>query len=170
MYLDSLGNVTCACGERIPNEQAASRLPWSSSASGAVLDYHLIKAAPIGHVASWYRDITKSRLTEPAMRSLFIQRVAAFRRELIRAGWRIERVPVPGQIAIVDMAYNLGVGGPRKGGLDGDFPSFKAAIAAGNYARAADESHRSPPVSAARNAATRVQLLAAQRLVQQGIA
>lgn len=160
LYLDSLGNVTCAVGELVLSEQAARRLPWSPSGDGALVDYHLVKAAPVGHVASWYRPLTKCRLAEPDMRSLFLVRVAQFRKDLQRTGWRIERIPAPGQVALVDMAYNLGVGAPGKGGLNGDFPSFRRAIEAGNWARAAAECHRRPPVSEARNKATAAQLLA----------
>jgi GH24 family phage-related lysozyme (muramidase) len=155
LYLDSLGNVTAGVGELVADEAAARQLPWSPNGDGAVLDYHLVREAPVGHVAAWYRPLTKCRLTEASMRSLFIQRVAAFRKELTRTGWRLERIPVVGQVGLVDMAYNLGVDGLNK-----NFPSFRRAIEAGNWARAAAECHRKPPVSEARNRATAAQFLA----------
>ena len=79
-----------------------------------------------------------------------VHKVEAFRRDLKRTGWELERYPEAAQIGIVDLAYNMGVARLNKG-----FISFKPAVIAGDWVRAAAECRRKKPVSDERNEATR---------------
>ena len=66
--------------------------------------------------------------------------------------------PMPAQRAIVDMAYNMGVGKLERG-----FPTFVSLCRAGEFGKAAGESRRSSSREE-RNAATKELLEDAERL------
>jgi GH24 family phage-related lysozyme (muramidase) len=153
LYLDSRGLPTCGVGFLIPNAAALQRLQWSPSCELA--DYQtLIQIARDNtddffrsHTADFYRNCTSARLSDAAMRAEFDQKVTDIQQLLARLGWQLDRQPAIAQLAIVDMAYNLGVGRLAK------FDKFRKAVAARAWNIAADESSRIG-VSAARNAAT----------------
>ena len=167
LYLDSRGNVTAGVGFLIPDEAALRRLPWYPNVQTALVDYSRVRAAETGHVALWYRKLTIARLRAEDMRRLFEDHVLEFRKAAVRAGWRLERYPLPAQIAIVDMAFNLGVGTPmsailpagqKRKGL-GAYKELFAAVEAGDWSKAARECKRGG-IGQARNDATAAQFLA----------
>jgi GH24 family phage-related lysozyme (muramidase) len=107
---------------------------------------------PKGLIASAYEPFCQARLSADAMRSVFAQKVEALRSQM--DDWQLGSQPIPVQIALVDMAYNLGLAGLAK------FVKLKAAVARGDWLTAADECARRG-VQQPRNAATRELFLAA---------
>lgn len=145
IYKDSLGLITCGVGFLIPNVGALSRFPWFPSLQDAVADYKLVEAEPYQYktpagqervrTASHYRQFCKARLTEPAMRAVFNARIADIRK-LLHKDWQLARCPEQAQVALIDMAYNLGVGGLNR------FVKLRAAVLAQDWATAAKECNR----------------------------
>lgn len=156
IYLDSEGLPTCGVGFLIATEAACAKLPWLPSRQAALADYQQVKSQPKGFAAGHYRAFCKAHLSEDVMRPIFNDKVVAFRKELQRTGWQLERLPDAAQIAVVDLAYNMGVARLNKG-----FVNFRAAINARDWVRAAAECRRRKPVSDERNEATRKLLLSA---------
>lgn len=146
LYLDSLGFATCGVGFLVDSERALLELPWSPSTQAARADWALVKAAPRGHVASFYKQYCKAWLKEPAMRAVFQAKVDGMRRAM-QPVWRLTLLPEPAQLALVDMAYNLGVSGLSK------FHKLQAAVLVRDWHTAAAECMRNG-VQPARNAAT----------------
>lgn len=153
-YLDSEGNVTAGIGFKLASEADVKPLPWTPSTPSALADWRLVKSAEGGHTAGFYRSMTVARLSEADMRSIFATRMAAFRARLQHDGWRLERHPLCVQIALLDMAYNLGVAGLTK------FHLLRMALDERAYQVAADECHRQR-VQPSRNADTRMLMLSA---------
>src|SRR5690242_19096293 len=91
LYLDSRGNPTCGVGFLVADEAALRRLPWSPDARAAEADYQLVKVAPVGRTAEFYRQFCNARLSDAAMRAGFANRCAAVRKAL--ADWHLERYP-----------------------------------------------------------------------------
>ena len=149
LYKDSKGYMTCGVGFLVPTETDCLRLPWSPNVEAALADYRQVQSQPKGYVAGHYRAFCKAYLKPDIMRQLFDVKVDGFRRQLRRAGWRLERYPEPVVIALVDIVFNTGITGINA------FVNLRAAVDAGDWARAANECHRKPPVSAERNDATR---------------
>lgn len=157
LYKDSLGFVTCGVGFLVTDEQSLGRYPWSPNTQSAIADYRLVKAEPHmrkGTDGAWrpqparhYMQFCKSRLSELGMRVVFGVKVAEFRRALAQ-DWKFATCPEMAQVALIDMAFNLGVGGLNK------FAKLHRAVINGDWETAAKECHRAPPVSEARNAAT----------------
>jgi hypothetical protein len=86
---------------------------------------------------------------------------------MARAGWRLERYPAEAQVALTDMAFNLGVGTPfavpvrapeKRKGL-GAYTDLFAACEARDWTKAARECKRGG-IGQARNDATAAQFLA----------
>jgi GH24 family phage-related lysozyme (muramidase) len=154
LYLDTRGNPTCGVGFLVPDEATLVRLPWRPNVQAAITDYHNVRAAAPGHAASFYRQFCACRLTEPDMRRLFDEHVKVFRKALEPA-WHLASCPEPVQVALVDMAFNLGVGGLAK------YRKLQAAVFAKQWVAAASECSRGG-IGAARNEATRQLFLSAQ--------
>lgn len=152
LYCDHLGNVTCGVGFLVRRSADLLRFSWSSQRD-AYEDYLRVRAAYApgeNHTARWYRKHCQATLldVETPLRDL----VWSFKLQLQTRGLPLDTFPLPVQHAVLDMAYNLGVGG-----LLGKFPKFVAHLKAGDYKAAARECKR-PQVSATRNAWTRKQL------------
>lgn len=147
LYLDTRGNVTCGVGFLVSDEATLVRLPWWPSIPDAIADYHHVCTAEKGHAASFYKPMCKARLTEFDMRRLFDLHVTAFRKQMDPT-WRLRQWPECVQIALVDMAFNLGVGGLAK------FHKLQVAVFARQWAAASAECHRNG-IGDARNEATK---------------
>jgi GH24 family phage-related lysozyme (muramidase) len=155
LYKDSKGNVTCGVGFLVADEDALRRLPWSPSFEYARLDFQAVHDAPAGHTPAFYKPLCKARLSDVSMRAVFDRNVTAVRTAL--GPLHLERCPLPAQIALVDMAYNLGAANllsVKK------WPHLLAAVRAGQWAIAAEECHRED-IQPARNAATRALFVSA---------
>lgn len=154
LYLDSVCKVTCGVGFMLPDEAACARLQWTPNVQEAIADFRRLgeEHGPFEKfAAAHYRPMVRARLSDAFMREEFDRRTAAFIKQLGPSF--VAAIPAPGQIALVDMAYNLGVAGVAK------FHNLHAAIVSKNWATAARESHRNG-VSEKRNLATAAQFLA----------
>ncbi len=156
LYLDSEGLPTCGVGFLVATEDACSKLPWQPSVQAALADWRLVKSQPKGFAAKHYAAFCKASLSNQSMRLLFTMRVNEFRRQI--ADWHLERYPLEAQIALLDLAYNLGPGGLAK------YAKLRAALERRNWVAAAEECSRRG-VQQRRNDATRALFL---RLVEDG--
>jgi GH24 family phage-related lysozyme (muramidase) len=159
LYCDHLGNVTCGVGFLMRTPGTLYRFAWDDLGL-AIDDWHRVKRCYEAwatttrehgpRTARGYQKLTAARLldVETPLREL----VWSFKLQLQTRGLPLDTFPLPVQEAVLDMAYNLGVGG-----LLSKFPKFVSHLKAGNYAAASTECRR-PQVSAARNAWTRKQL------------
>lgn len=145
MYLDTVGIVTCGIGFALPDVKACVKLAWSPSSAAAEADWRLVKAMTPGKPASFYRSSTVAKLSEAAMREAVNRKLDEMLRQL--GEWHLERHPESVRIAVLDMAYNLGVGGVNK------FARLRAALDVKDYVKAAAECKRKG-ISDARNAET----------------
>lgn len=156
LYLDSEGLPTAGVGFLIPTADDLRQYAWSPNVQEAQADYLLIKELPKGHTPAFYRKVCRARLSEDHMREVFDRKVAEFRRAM--GAWKLERQPVEVQVALVDIAYNIGVDGLAR------YKQLKVAIDTRDWKSAADECHRrdtaNSPGLAKRNAATRDLFLA----------
>lgn len=152
LYLDTVGIPTCGVGFAVRSEAELAQFQWTPSLSEAVADYRIICRQPSGLPASLYKRHTKARLSDESIRNTFEIIIASVRRQL--KNWNLDTQPVPVQLALVDMAYNLGVAGLGK------YVKMRAAVEARDWARAADECSRRG-VQQPRNEATRELFLAA---------
>lgn len=161
LYLDSGGLLTCGVGFLVEDERELRRLPWSPNVQAAVADARAVKdtlhvePGQLWHAraASAYRPLCSARLSEASMHAIFADKVLAFRRAIDPA-WKLTNWPEPVQLALVDMAYNLGVGGLNK------YRRLQMAVFARQWHVAADECARRG-IQAARNEATRRLFLSA---------
>ena len=88
--------------------------------------------------ALYYKWLSPLRLTMDVVQALVATRLTnEFLPGLLRLCPAFESFPLPARRALVDMAYNLGVGGLEK------FPHLLAACNAGDWATAAAQCHRS---------------------------
>jgi len=152
MYLDTVGKVTVGVGNMLPDVAAAKRLAFvvratKKKATGSEIeaDFNSVKKQSKGRIASSYKNHTKLDLPATAIDKLLDARIAEFT-TLLRAKFvKFSSFPVPAQLALLDMAFNLGVTG-----LMTKFPNMRKAVEAKNWATAAKESNR-PQVSKGRN-------------------
>lgn len=140
----SFWQVTVGIGNMIPNAEAAKKLPWIDAATGKPATPQQIEAAfaqvdgmAKGMNAGKYASATTLRLPAETIRQLAADRLnkeflPALRRQF--AGF--DNYPPSVQKALVDMVYNLGVGGLGK------FKKLEAACEAGDWALAAAECNR----------------------------
>lgn len=157
LYLDTRGNMTCGVGFLVKSEAELVRLPWSPSAQAALMDWQLVARAAPGKPASFYRPLCKARLNEIDMRRMFDLHVTAFRKQIDPA-WHLNNWPECVQIALVDMAFNLGAAGLAK------YRKLQAAVFARQWSVAANECARGG-IGDARNEATRQLFLGALQVV-----
>jgi hypothetical protein len=160
MYLDSLKSlVTAGPGIMLPSAAAAQALTWDKPSPVVTADFARVRAqAPNdrGWAAQHYAQFSSCRLAPAFMRQAFDTRCRTICHVLEGYFPDLYDYPEGALVAMVDLAYNVGVGALCTG-----WPGFKSAVRARDWARAAKESHRGPPVSAARNARTAALLLSA---------
>lgn len=149
MYLDTRDNVTVGVGTRLPSAAAAAALAFrhrdgEAIASGAEIraEYELIDAMDGGEgiSAEDYLPFTTLYLPEEEFEPLVRDHMREILDDLLNLFPYFGNYPKSVQIAIWDMAYNLGVNGMR-----GKFPSFCQAVRDEDWETAAAESHRSDP-------------------------
>jgi GH24 family phage-related lysozyme (muramidase) len=153
MYLDTVGKVTVGVGNMLPDVSAAKKLPFvdrstKKKATDAEIeaDFSSVKSQTKGLIASSYKKHTKLDLPDMEIDKLLDERIAEFTRQLKLKFPKFDTYPITAQMAMLDMAFNLGVNG-----LVTKFPSMKKAIDGTDWSTAAKESNR-PQVSTARNA------------------
>lgn len=163
MYLDSKGNVTAAVGVLIPSLAAAIDLPFKrrgmgqdfpASAGEIADDYNRVKAASMGHAATYYHNAESVILEDADMDKLllsFLQNLdGALRKHFIK----YDDWPDAAKLAYLDMAYNLG---PVR--LFNEYTHMNASALVDQWMQCAAECGRdsSDPAFDRRNAWTRAQ-------------
>lgn len=155
LYLDTVGRVTVGIGNMLPNLAAAQDLPFvrkvdQAPASLAEIrgDWMSVTSQPGAHLASFYAPHTKLELPAAEIDALYQSRVAEFRKQLQGVFTSFDAFPDVAQLAILDMAFNLGVGALRN-----TWPKFRAAVNAENWTDAAMHCVR-PTARPHRNAGT----------------
>ncbi|SRR5579871_4897031 len=162
MYLDTAGLVTAGIGHMIPHVAAAQQIPFVVRATGApaavdhiAADYRAVAAAQKGQPMQVYQRITACILADG-----WAIRDAAFRLRneffpLLSAAYPdLDTYPLPAQVALLDMIYNLGAAGLAK------FRHLHSSIEAKDWAAAARQCHRMG-IQASRNEWTAQQFMAA---------
>lgn len=151
MYLDTVGAVTVGTGHMIPDANAASRLNMKLADNGAAAteaqkksEWGAIKARPAAKVASYYRQFTSLRMTPDDATALLREDMGRSETDLATIFTNWSSLPPAAREALVDMCFNLGKTRFLK------FRNLILACKAGDWQRAADESHRNG-IPAARN-------------------
>jgi GH24 family phage-related lysozyme (muramidase) len=146
LYLDTRGNVTCGVGFLVPNKEALDRYEWQPDVLTARGDYDRVRASAPAHAAAYYAGLCHATLTAATMRAHFDAHVTTVVAQI--AQWRLDTVPRAARVALVDMAFNLGVGGLSK------YVRLRTAVLARDWATAALECSRKG-IQQSRNDATR---------------
>lgn len=137
LYLDTRGLVTVGIGNLLRDVQACRALPWQvdgRQAATAEVDaaWTAVRAQQPARAASSYASATRIRLTQGEVLALAERRLTGeFLPGLRRLypGW--DTFPAPAQRALLDMAWNLGLGGLAK------FRHLAGAVSARDWAAAA---------------------------------
>lgn len=146
LYRDTRGHVTCGVGFRVPTREDLDAYAWQPDIATARADYERVRVAKPGMLANAYLPLCNATLTYATMRAHFEAHVALVVSQL--SDWKLETRPQAARVAVVDMAFNLGIVGLNR------FVKLKAAVLARRWADAAAECSRKG-VGAARNTATR---------------
>ncbi len=176
MYLDTRRNVTVGIGHLLSTAADAEALPFVEGKTGRPATpgsigaaFEAVEAAQqlAARGATGFERVSDLRLPDTAVLALFeddFGRIVGRTRVLFEAvGGGLDSYPKPAQLAVVDMAFNLG-----PDGLYDKYPKFRNdGLALRDFAAAAGESHRNG-ISATRNAETRSLLLEAARIEKQG--
>lgn len=162
MYLDTRGNVTVGVGQLLSNADSAKKLRFTvrgsgkqASATEIETDYANVKKQRIGSLASSYRQHTKLDLPTAEIDALLGKRIKEFENQLRVSFTEYDRYPEEAQLAILDMAFNLGTVG-----LTTKFPSLTAAIRKKDWKSCAPLSNR-VGIGASRNEKTKELFLSA---------
>jgi GH24 family phage-related lysozyme (muramidase) len=166
MYVDTRGHVTTGVGHLLRDPTAAAALPWFHRATGKPATTDEIRSAfrEVGALGAGHKAGSYQRASDLVLPQAKLEQLAATRLEseflpgLRRLCPRFDGYPLPAQRALVDMAYNLGVGGLAK------FQTLIAACQRGDFAAAADACHRRSSRDE-RNEATRALFLDAAAIV-----
>jgi GH24 family phage-related lysozyme (muramidase) len=159
MYRDTLGNCTVADGLLLPTMASALVLPFQSGTMAATSDqianeYNRVMAMPKGLRAQAYANLNSPTLAASECMNLLRAVVTSRVAELTKMLPCYASLPFSWQLALLDLAYNLGTHG-----LSG-FPHLIAGVESGNAQECISQCNR-PQLPAARNDWTRAQFAAA---------
>jgi GH24 family phage-related lysozyme (muramidase) len=156
MYLDTEGFVTVGIGNMLPSSDAASALAFTNRATQnpatkeeIKTDFDSVSAQEKAKAAKYYRQFTKLDFPDIEVNRLFQIRVAEFQKQLRQAYSDHDTYPDPAQLALLDMAFNLGTGALKK-----KWPKLNQAIDKQDWVDAAEQCNR-PGANAVRNAGTK---------------
>jgi GH24 family phage-related lysozyme (muramidase) len=160
MYRDTVGKITVGVGLMLPDAAAACALAFQIGGRAATqaeiaADYARVDAMAAGHSAAYYRVVGGLELPPAAIDSLLLKTLTGFEEQVCARMPEFATLPDAVKLVLLDMAYNLGVGG-----LFHEYPKMLEAIASGDWTAAAAECQRHG-IGEARNAWTRAQLLSA---------
>lgn len=166
LYKDKKNNITTGPGVMLPDLRAARQLPWQCALTSLAVTaedieraWQAVQTMPAGLPAERYKQHHDRaiRLSDDTMAQMLDRKIAQFTEDLLTSFPGYVDWPLPAQLGMLDMAYNLGM--PR---LIDEFPHFCAAANQDppDYATMADECHRLD-ISETRNDATRNRFLAA---------
>lgn len=144
LYLDKHGLVTVGIGNLVKSAAGAEKLPFVDARTGQPATreqidaaFEKVRAHAAGHGAQTYAHLTEIRLSEDAVGALTSQRLDnEFVPGLRGLFVKFEQFPPQAQRALIDMAYNLGLGGLSR------FNHLRAACDAGDWTAAASDCHR----------------------------
>lgn len=132
MYLDGAGLVTIGVGCLIMDPTAIPLVVRSTNLlatrAEAFDDYNAVKALPANKTAGYYGKVCRLYSPSKDIRRLFDARLEDFIRRINDTVIELCGLPEPIQLAVVDMAFNLGVSG-----LTHKFPKFMNALRAGDW-------------------------------------
>ncbi len=144
MYKDTRGYVTTGIGNLVKTADDAARLPWVDAKTGQPASdaqirtaFQAVAGGPDGKKAGAYEKLTTLRLPDEVVTELATQRLEReFLPGLRRQFPGFDQFPPAARAALVDMAYNLGLGGLAK------FEKLNTACLQGDWEAAAQECHR----------------------------
>ena len=160
LYLDTLGLVTTAVGCLVDPVELALGLPFArpdgdpARADEIRADWQRVKAMAPGLFAPRYATADALTLTADGIAAVVAMRHDANVRALLRIFPDLDSYPEPAQLAMLGMAWAMGVGFPAR------FPRFSRAVRMRDWATAAEEC-RIRNANADRNDAHRDLLLTA---------
>jgi GH24 family phage-related lysozyme (muramidase) len=180
MYLDVKGLVTTGVGNLIDSVAAAQALPWQVGKDGPAATADQVKAEwemvksrqdlknTLADKA--FKPITSLRLSEASIDALILAKLDANEPVLKRTPEfsTFDSWPADAQLGLQSMAWGMGAGFA----MEGRWPNFRAAVAAGNWTSAAancDMSTTGNPGVIPRNAANRQLFTNAQRVINEGL-
>lgn len=156
MYLDTVGKVTVGIGNMLATVAAACALPFinrntRSRATNVEItaDFRSVAGQAWPRLARSYRAFTALDLPDVQINQLFRDRVEGFQQELREQYPTYDSYPNSVQLAMLDMAFNLGTAG-----LKNTWPNLNKAIDGEDWATAAIECNR-PQGNAVRNEAVK---------------
>ena len=155
MYLDIRGYVTIGVGNLVPTVEAACGLPlWNhaaerrASTAEIVRSFVAVQAMRAGMAAENYRLSPRLEMSAEDIDIMLRQRIGGeFLPGLAKLFPGFDGFPGPARSALMDMAFNLGLG--REATADHaatglrQFSRLRAAVAARDWARASGECRRS---------------------------
>jgi len=152
MYRDSKGYITVGVGHLLKSVYEAQILRFEDSNNNPAtnseikLEFETIQKLPADLLASAYKKHATLTLPDTEIKRLTEIHINSFEKELeiIYPDFRL--YPTQVRLALFDLIFNLGM---TK--LQSNWPIFNSAIKAKNWQKAADNSKRKSPVSAARN-------------------
>lgn len=147
MYLDTAGLVTVGVGNMLPDAIAATNLPFHvqtgddlAGYTEVILEFNRIKAMAAGHSASFYYEQDSPVLFDHDIQDLLKARVFSFEHQLRSIFPEYDSYPDPAKLGLIDMIYNLGLGGLRDG-----YPKFCMYIKFKNWIAASMQCFRHGP-------------------------
>lgn len=156
MYLDTVGKVTVGIGNMLPDVASAQALSFVNRTTKSAAtkdeikaDFEAVSKQLMGQAAKKYKDQTKLDLPDLNINELFKARIAEFTKQLTKYFPDYDKFPDPAQLAILDMAFNLGA--PA---LDKKWPSLKKAVLAQDWVEAEKQCNRTT-CNAGRNDSTK---------------
>lgn len=159
MYLDTVGKVTVGAGLMLPTAQSATALPFQydgrpADAQEIIVDFRRVSSMVKGKAAGFYRSPMSVLLTPAEIDTQLRAAVTHLDQDLRKAIPIWDALPASAKVALLDMAYNLGMTGLLQG-----YPKLLHAVVTGDWKTAAAECHRGGPAPT-RNEWTRQQFLA----------
>lgn len=155
MYLDTEGYVTVGIGNMLPTADAACALSFvnrtTKNAATKVeitADFQSVSKQAKAMRAGSYRQFTKLDMPNGEIDRLFRRRVDEFQGQLRRHYPKYDAFPSSAQLAILDMAFNLGSAALKK-----KWPKLNEAIDKEDWTAAAQNCTR-PGANAVRNTGT----------------
>lgn len=140
-YLDGEGIVTIGIGCQVFEP---STLPLFQKTTGLraslqdiYADHDAVKALSSGRPPGYYDRVCRLRMTDAGIVYLFNQRLSSFIQKIEDSIIALREVPESAALALVDMAFNLGVAG-----LTSKFPKFMNAFLAKDWRTCALECKR----------------------------
>jgi len=152
IYLDSKGVVTVGVGHLLKDLATAQKLSFKksnnmpASKSEIKADYDAVKKQSKNRLASFYKKHVVLKLLDVDMNALTNKHIDSFEGELKKIFTDFSTYPTEVKFALFDIIFNVGMTD-----LNNKWPSFKTAIKAKDWSKAAKESNRKSPISAERN-------------------